>query len=202
MREYAVNEIFYSLQGEGYYAGRAAIFIRFAGCNLRCPFCDTDFSTAQQISADFILAKCRGLLPPGKPEPPLVVLTGGEPTLQVDEALLEALHTTFPEIAMETNGTRPIPAGVDFVTCSPKSDYLNTDYQPIAEADEVKVVYDGQRNPSKWARLINAKHYFVQPCDTGFPEKNKEILDLCVRFILMNPHWRLSLQQQKIINVK
>lgn len=202
MKTYSINEIFYSLQGEGFYAGRAAIFIRFAGCNLRCPFCDTDFSRGENLTADYILAKCRGLLPAGNPAPPLVVLTGGEPTLQVDAELLALLHSVFPEIAMETNGTRPIPAGVDFVTCSPKGDYLSQDYHPIPEANEVKVVYDGERNPSKWMRIIKARHYFVQPCDTGDPAKNASILEATIRFILTNPRWRLSLQQQKIINVK
>lgn len=198
MREYAVNEIFYSLQGEGYYTGTAAIFIRFAACNLRCPFCDTDFSKGTRMSATEILRACDELTR----NKPLIVLTGGEPTLQVDAVLCDALHEAgYKTIAMETNGTNPIPVGVDFVTCSPKCDFVN-DYETIKEADEVKIVYDGQHNPSKWLQYIKARYYYLQPCDTGNAEKNREIVNACINYIKFYPAWRLSLQTQKITNIR
>lgn len=198
MREYAVNEIFYSLQGEGYYTGMAAIFIRFAACNLRCPFCDTDFSKGQRMSAESILRACDELTR----NKPLIVLTGGEPTLQVDAALCAALHETgYKTIAMETNGTNPIPEGVDFVTCSPKCDFVK-DYETIKEANEVKIVFDGQHNPAKWLQAIKARYYYLQPCDTGIPDKNKEIVNACINYIKFYPAWRLSLQTQKITNIR
>lgn len=200
MKEYAVNEIFYSLQGEGFYTGTPAVFIRFAACNLRCSFCDTDFSRAQQMSAEYIVAQALELIPRGTTTP-LVVLTGGEPTLQVDEPLLAALHKKFPTITMETNGSRPVPAGVDFVTCSPKCDFV-AEYETIPEANEVKVVFDNIHDPAKWEKRIRAEHYYIQPCDTGNPDKNEEIKADAVRWCLMHPRWRLSLQTQKILNVR
>ena len=201
MKTYSINEIFYSLQGEGFHAGRAAIFIRFAGCNLRCPFCDTNFSRGENMTADYILAKCRGLLPAGNPALPLIVLTGGEPTLQVDAELVSALHNCgYKTIAMETNGSGKIPAGVDFVTVSPKVGFVPS-YPVNAAANEVKVVFDGNHDPDIW-RTIFAEHYYLQPCDTGDPDRNREILADCIEYIKQHPVWRLSLQTQKITNIK
>lgn len=198
MREYSVNEIFYSLQGEGYYTGTAAIFIRFAACNLRCPFCDTDFSRGSRMSAEAIVKACNELTR----NKPLIVLTGGEPTLQVDTALCDTLHEAgYKTIAMETNGSNPVPAGVDFVTCSPKCDFVK-EYPTIPAANEVKIVYDGQHNPAKWLQTIKADHYYLQPCDTGDPEKNREIINACINYIKFYPAWRLSLQTQKITNIR
>jgi len=114
-----INDIFYSLQGEGYNTGRAAVFVRFAGCNLRCPFCDTAFDTYREMTDDEILTEISSTshLAPRKP---LVVLTGGEPTLQVDEAFVDLLHRHGFEVAMESNGTRPAPQNLDWLTVSPK----------------------------------------------------------------------------------
>jgi len=199
-KTYAVNEIFYSLQGEGFYTGTPAVFIRFAGCNLRCPFCDTDFSKAIQMSAAAIVDKCLELIPRFCLRP-IVVLTGGEPTLQVDAPLLAAIHEQFPIITMETNGSRPVPDGVDFVTCSPKCDFVG-DYDCIPSASEVKVVFDCENDPERWEKRIEAEHYYIQPCDTGDAAKNEQIKADAVRWLLQHPRWRLSLQTQKILNVR
>ena len=109
-----INDIFYSLQGEGHNTGRAAVFIRFAGCNLRCSFCDTEFDTYREMSDEQILEAISQY--PAR----FVVLTGGEPTLQVDEAFVELLHQHGYEVAMESNGTRPAPRNLDWLTVSPK----------------------------------------------------------------------------------
>ena len=111
---YRVNEIFYSLQGEGANTGTPAVFVRFAGCNLRCPFCDTEFDSYTEMTAAEIADEI------GRFPADFVVLTGGEPSLQVDDALVETLHARDLVIAVETNGTRPLPADIDWVTCSPK----------------------------------------------------------------------------------
>ena len=115
-----VNNIFYSLQGEGRNTGRAAVFIRFAGCNLRCPFCDTEFESYREMSNEEIMAEVEAFSPQTSFIKPLIVLTGGEPTLQVDEAFVDFLHQHGYEVAMESNGTRPAPQNLDWLTVSPK----------------------------------------------------------------------------------
>ena len=114
MKTFRVNDIFYSLQGEGRNTGRAAVFVRFAGCNLRCPFCDTEFDTFREMTAEEIVVAISQF--PAR----FVVLTGGEPTLQVDEAFVDLLHQHGFEVAMESNGTRPAPNNLDWLTVSPK----------------------------------------------------------------------------------
>ncbi len=122
MRTFRVNDIFYSLQGEGRNTGRAAVFVRFAGCNLRCPFCDTEFDSYTEMTAEEILGKISSLHTSGRVGVrPLIVLTGGEPTLQVDEAFVDLLHQHDYEVAMESNGTRPAPRNLDWLTVSPKN---------------------------------------------------------------------------------
>ena len=111
---YRINEIFYSLQGEGANSGTPAVFVRFAGCNLHCPFCDTDFDTYTEMTAEEILDEI------GQYPADFVVLTGGEPSLQVDDALVDAMHSRDLVIAVETNGTHPLPDNIDWVTVSPK----------------------------------------------------------------------------------
>ena len=193
--EYMVNEIFYSLQGEGRWAGRAAIFIRFSGCNLKCPFCDTDFKAHKDMTAKDILGailqwnQCN-----------FVVLTGGEPTLQVTTEFIDMLHSNGYYVAMETNATRDVPHNVDWVTASPKKAYVEQGGVWLTSADEVKVVYDGEHEPDTFG--IEADEYYIQPCDTGNTERNKLIVEQCVKWVENHPKWKLSLQQQKIINVR
>lgn len=193
--KYLINEIFYSLQGEGRWAGRAAIFIRFSGCNLQCPFCDTDFKSYEKMTAREILRKLLDYS-----ECNFVVLTGGEPTLQVTVEFVNMLHANGYYVAMETNGTREVPCNVDWVTVSPKAAYVENGSVWVTNAEEVKVVYDGEHEPDMFG--ITAEEYYIQPCDTGDAKKNRAIINQCVKWVKQHPKWKLSLQQQKIINVK
>lgn len=196
MKKYKVNEIFYSLQGEGRWAGRAAIFVRFSGCNLKCPFCDTDFKAHTEMGEIDILEKIQSLSESCR----FVVFTGGEPTLQVDESLVALLKKWGYYIAIETNGTNRVADGIDWVTCSPKTLFVDNGKVIINYASEVKVVFDGKHEISDFG--IDALSYYVQPCDIGDKEKNAEILKQTVAFVEKHPKWQLSLQQQKIINVR
>ena len=190
MKTYRVNEIFASLQGEGYHTGKAAVFVRLAGCNLRCPFCDTDFSSYTEMTAQEILSAMRVY------RMPLVVLTGGEPTLQTDDVLIEALHGEGYYICMESNGTRRPPEGLDWLTVSPKAGSTLA----VTSCDELKLVVDEQTEISDSG--ITASHYFLQPCDTGDDERNRRIIHRCVEEIKHNPKWRLSLQTHKLAGFK
>lgn len=199
--KYKINEIFYSLQGEGHHAGVPAIFIRFSGCNLRCPWCDTHHQEGEMLEQEELLARVMEATQGQRV--PLVVLTGGEPSLFVDESLVDELSRRFDCVAMESNGTHRTPLNLDFLTISPKADFLE-DCPPIKEnrCSEVKVVYDGQHNPEKWYSSIQAKYYYLQPCDTGNQEENARILTECVDYIKAHPWWNLSLQTQKILSIR
>lgn len=191
-----INEIFYSIQGEGYHTGTPAIFIRFSGCNLKCSFCDTKHQAYTDLSEDEIVDRVASY--PAQ----LVVVTGGEPLLQLTPSLVRKLHSIGKFVAVETNGTQPITPGVNWVTVSPKEPFVGEKGKLfLTEADEVKVVFDGRgyKDPTFG---IKADHYYVQPCDTGFPETNEKILTYCIQFIKDNPQWKLSLQTQKILNVR
>lgn len=185
MTRYRVNEIFYSLQGEGYHTGTPAVFVRFSGCNRACPFCDTDHSAATDMTAAEIVDAVKAY--PARH----IVITGGEPTLQLDDALVDSLHEAGCYIQIETNGTLPVPAGVDWVTCSPKDGELNID-----RVDELKVVYldDPERVESLRSRF-GTDCCFLQPCS------GKNIGET-VRYILEHPVWRLSLQTHKLIDIQ
>ena len=191
-----VNEIFYSVQGEGAYAGTPAIFVRFSGCNLKCPFCDTDFKNYQEMSELYILESIKGLTTDCK----FIVLTGGEPTLQVTDEFLELLHNKGYFVAMETNGTNNVPPGVDWVTCSPKTFFVDKGKLAIKECNELKLVFDGKRQPTDLG--VKAEFYYLQPCDTGDKEENKRIVANLVKFVKENPRWKISLQTQKFLNVR
>lgn len=193
-----INEIFYSLQGEGAFTGTPAIFVRFAGCNLRCPFCDTEFESYTEMSVDDIINEISKIRQENNCWPNTVVLTGGEPTLQITTELLTRLNDDDNRcnVHIETNGTKQLPEGpIHWVTCSPKHASLY-----IQRIDELKVVYQGQ-DMSQYDD-IKAKVYSLQPCDTGDPIKNQEILQKTINYILHHPKWKLSLQTHKIINVK
>ncbi|MCR5271152.1 MAG: 7-carboxy-7-deazaguanine synthase QueE [Prevotella sp.] len=194
---YRVNEIFYSLQGEGRHTGRAAVFVRFSGCNLHCPFCDTDFSSHQQMTADDIVDTISQWQSCG-----FVVLTGGEPSLQVDEALVEKLHDAGFIVATETNGTHALPANIDWVTWSPKDQFAN--HVPplqLKKINEIKVVFDGLHDPEPYASIAKDAYLCLQPCDTGNNQHNQQITAQCVTYIQQHPHWHLSLQTHKLINI-
>ena len=209
MRDFRVNEIFYSLQGEGHNTGRAAVFVRFAGCNLRCPFCDTDFSDYREMSADDVIREISAF--PAR----FVVLTGGEPSLQVTAQFVDQLHEAGFEVAIETNGTRPVPENIDWVTVSPK---VKTHPRPPYEGesnvslgdwqrqpDEIKVIFDGKTDPDVFLppRHNNDSPFlYLQPCDVGDPLKNNAIVEACVEYIKLHPQWRLSLQTHKLVGFK
>lgn len=197
-KTYIIKEIFYSLQGEGFYTGRPAVFVRFSGCNLKCPFCDTDFKGGKVYSLHELAEEIEKVARDCR----FIVFTGGEPTLQIDAKLTGELHKLGFELAMETNGTRPYPIGIDWVTVSPKTDFcagseLYPDNRP---ANEVKVVYDGENEPLKYESVGILK--YIQPCDTGDPGRNRKIIEKSVSWLEAHPDWRLSLQTQKIINVR
>ena len=182
---YKVNEIFYSLQGEGYNTGTPAVFVRFSGCNLRCKWCDTNFSTYTLMTCEQLTEECLRLQ-----HDCMLLLTGGEPALHADSELINALKKAGYYIAIETNGTQQLPQGIDWVTCSPKEGSRVV----LKEVDELKIVYTGQ-DVEKWHRQIKAKYNYLQPCSL----KNTKRI---VRYILNHPWWRLSLQTQKYIGMK
>lgn len=188
---YRINEIFYSLQGEGANVGTPAVFVRFSGCNLSCDFCDTDFASYTLMSAEQIVEAVTAF--PAR----LVVLTGGEPSLQVDKVLIDALHAVNKFLAIETNGTKLLPQGIDFVTVSPKE----TGKLALFKADEVKLVYQNQ-DVEKYLHCISATYYFLQPCSVYDGEKYVDNRADVIRYCLEHPQWRLSLQTHKILNIR
>lgn len=198
---YKINEIFYSLQGEGFYAGTPAVFIRLSGCNLACPFCDTKHQEGTFYELPELLKEVDRVCDGSRPS--LVVLTGGEPTLYATEELCTALAGRFKVVAMESNGTRRPPVGVSFLTVSPKEDFVESTFPVVMDScQELKLVYTGENDPAKWLERIHADHYFLQPCDTGNEAENSVILAKTLAYIKEHPWWRLSLQTQKIINVR
>lgn len=209
---YAVKEIYYTLQGEGAQAGRAAVFLRFAGCNLwsgreqdrataACNFCDTDFvgtngpgggkfadptELASAVAARWPTRAQRGSR--------LVVCTGGEPLLQLDAALIEALHALDFEVAVETNGTQPAPPGLDWICVSPKAQATLV----LIEGDELKLVYpQAAANPDRFEGLA-FRNFFLQPMDGPEAVRNTH---LAVQYCLDHPQWRLSVQTHKIAGI-
>ena len=199
-----VNEIFYSLQGEGHYTGTPAVFVRFAGCNLRCWFCDTDFEKGVEMNEDEIVEAV--LQYPTR----YVVITGGEPTLQITASLCDKLHAHGLYLMMETNGTRPLPEGcqIDWITCSPKLIDVEEGKRKIAtirlrHIDELKVVFeDSPTQDMALYEQIPATEYRLQPCDTQDPLSNRAILNKTIKYILQHPKWKLSLQTHKILHVR
>jgi 7-carboxy-7-deazaguanine synthase (Cx14CxxC type) len=218
---YVVREIFYTLQGEGRNAGRAAVFCRFSGCNLWtgreadrhraiCQFCDTDFvgvgpdggkfATAAAL-ADAVLSRWpsvqHGRAQNGRP---LVVCTGGEPLLQLDEAAVAALHTRGFEVAVETNGTQAAPAGLDHVCVSPKAGAPLL----LTRGDELKLVYpqahpDG--DPARYESLA-FDEFLLQPLDAGDEEATRANTRAALAYCLAHPRWRLGLQTHKLLDIR
>lgn len=191
-----INEIFYSLQGEGRWTGTPAIFIRFSGCNLRCCFCDTKFDDYKILSVDEIIEAIADY--PANH----VVLTGGEPTLQITRTLIERLHDAGYYVQIETNGTVMLKNGletlIDWITCSPK--YADVRIQRF---DELKVVYQRQ-DMSQYLHLKPTFQdcLYLQPCDCGNEALNIENVKDTIKYIKSHPEWKLSLQTHKILNVR
>lgn len=216
---YRVNEIFFTLQGEGAHSGIPAVFVRFSGCNLKCPWCDTEFSEFTQMSAEQIVTEVKALYDIPNERRKMCVLTGGEPSLQVDKELINALHAAGFYICIETNGTRPLPEGIDWITCSPKAgespETLNHAVSRLAlrKVNEVKVVFTGTYDPEIWRTKIEAEHWMLQPLRYNgdwllmsgiddFEIDSNDNLDDTVRYILAHPFWRLSVQLHKIVGLR
>lgn len=182
MKRYRVNEIFYSLQGEGVHTGAAAVFVRLSGCNKHCDFCDTDFASFTEMTSNEIVAAIRQY------PTDIVVVTGGEPSLQLDCELVEAIHQAGRRIHVETNGSLPLPDGIDWVTCSPKDRDIR-----LQRVDEVKLVFTGD-NPEWAASLFDGAHLSLQPLSCSNTAET-------VAYIKSHPWWRLSLQTHKLIDI-
>ncbi len=209
-RLYLVKEIYRTLQGEGVQTGRLAVFCRFAGCNLwsgreedraraRCRFCDTDFrgtdgpGGGRYEGAEALAAAILARWPEGGGRP-FVVFTGGEPLLQLDAPLIEALHRAGAEVAVETNGSRPAPSGIDWLTVSPKAGVPLV----LTAGDELKLVYRQEgAEPERYAGLA-FRHFLLQPMDG--PDREAHLADACA-YIERHPRWRLSLQTHKWIGI-
>lgn len=190
-----VNETFLSLQGEGYFTGTAAFFLRLSGCNLACPFCDTQHQSFVEMTEEEIVEEA------SRHKPRHIVITGGEPALQLSRTLVDKLHAAGFFIHVETNGTLPLPEGIDWVTCSPKGDF------PQFLVDELKVLFMGDvTDPEAIISPLLGKEsgvkLYLQPLDTGNEKQNRAILRSCINYVLQHPRWSLSLQTHKIIGIK
>jgi 7-carboxy-7-deazaguanine synthase len=211
---YVVKEIYYTLQGEGANTGRAAVFCRFAGCNLWtghekdrnsaiCSFCDTDFlGTDGPGGAHFImaneLASAVAAIWGGSPHSAelrrLLVCTGGEPLLQLDESLVEAFHNEGFELAIETNGTRLPPSGVDWICVSPKAGSELV----LLSGNELKLVFPQEGADPEQFESLSFEHFFLQPMDGPARDENTR---LTIQYCLGHPKWRLSLQTHKLLGI-
>lgn len=196
-----INEIFYSLQGEGRWAGTPCVFVRFSGCNLMCDFCDTkheEYTKMTEVEMLNFITECDK----GSNR---VVLTGGEPALQLTEEFIEMLHAVGYYVAVETNGTRPLPPGIDWITCSPKSEFCDNAKVILDDSnfiDEIKVIYRGKHEDMSAYDSLSAMNYYLQPCDVGDPAENRRIMQEAIEYIKSNPKWKLSLQTQKILGIR
>lgn len=190
-----INEIFYSLQGEGFFTGTPSVFIRLSGCNLQCPFCDTSHQTFTEMSEEEIAHQAAGY------KARHVVITGGEPSLQLTDTLVEKLHKAGKFVTVETNGTHPLPHNIDWITLSPKDAFVRQGSQiALTRCHEIKLVYDGRPLPSY--PTLETLHRFLQPCDTGNESQNRQILNDAINYCLQHPEWRLSLQTHKLIDIR
>ena len=209
---YAVKEIFLTLQGEGAHAGRRAVFLRFAGCNLWtgreedraaavCQFCDTDFvgmdgENGGRYDAAALAAKVAGTWGEGTDDR-YVVMTGGEPMLQVDDAVVDALHAEGFTLAIESNGTLPMHSGIDWVCISPKAGSQTVQ----RSGDELKLVWPQPGSDTAEMERWDFANHLIQPMDSGDNESNRANVEAATAFVLANPKWRLSLQNHKILGL-
>ena len=210
-KRYAIKEMFYTLQGEGFHAGKAAVFCRFSGCNLwsgleksrssaACRFCDTDFvgvdgTHGGRYEADEVVKTILKVW--NGTGTPMVVFTGGEPLLQLDEALIQACKSHGIYIAVETNGTKEVPSGIDWVCVSPKPRSTLV----VKEASELKLVYpqpEAEMHPTRFDEF-KAEHWYLQPLyDDNILEHRSAVIEYCLK----RPKWRLSIQMQKVLGVR
>ncbi len=208
---YKIKEMYYTIQGEGFHTGRPAVFCRFAGCNLWsghekdrkdavCDFCDTDFvGTSGPGGGEFHYAEdlasfAQNLWPESVNAKPFIVCTGGEPLLQMDDAVINSLHENGFEIAIETNGTLIPPEGIDWVCVSPKA---NADFI-LQQGDELKIVYPQPGMDPAMHKDLEFDHFSLQPMDGPNLKKN---IDRTVQYCLKHPQWRMSLQTHKFLEI-
>jgi len=208
---YAIKEMFYTLQGEGANAGRPAVFCRFAGCNLWsgrevdragavCNFCDTDFvgvdgeNGGRFDTAFELAARIASFWPKAPGARPLVVFTGGEPMLQLDDVLIDAMHAERFEIAVETNGTLAAPANIDWICVSPKADAELA----LRHGQELKLVYPQPKAMPERFEDLDFEHFYLQPMDG--PDYSSNVQQ-CISYCLAHPRWKLSLQTHKITGI-
>ena len=207
---YSIKEIFYTLQGEGAHAGRPAVFCRFSGCNLWsgreadrasaiCQFCDTDFVGTDGVlggkyDVPSLVQAIDRLWPASYPANKYVVFTGGEPTLQLDVPLIDAMHAAGFTIAIETNGTLPVPPGVDWICVSPK---MGAPLRVQAGSELKVVIPQAGQNLADYETLA-FQHFFVQPMDGPELERNTR---LAIETCKQNPRWKLSLQTHKLLQI-
>ena len=211
---YSVKEAYVTLQGEGAQTGRAAVFLRFAGCNLWsgreqdrdhavCQFCDTDFvgtdgeGGGKFSGADALAEHVRSVWNAGQGRTggtPYVICTGGEPLLQLDEAAISALHKAGFEVGVETNGTLPAPSGIDWICVSPKANSILKQ----TSGHELKLVYPQSLAPPDTFTALDFDHFFLQPMDS---EKTVDNIAAAAAYCMKNPQWRLSLQTHKLIGL-
>jgi organic radical activating enzyme len=175
-----INEIFYSIQGEGFFTGKAAIFVRFSGCNLKCDFCDTQHQSGTEMTGDEILSQI------AKFPSNHLVFTGGEPSLFIDSDFIRLFKNAGYFIQIETNGTNLLPSNIDWITCSPKEKLR------LSEANELKVVFTGQ--DLKQYDQFKAAYKYLQPCSMLNTEE-------VINYIKANPEWQLSVQLHKLLNI-
>ena len=209
---YSVKEIYYTLQGEGAQSGRAAVFLRFAGCNLWtgreqdretavCTFCDTDFVGTDGSgggafkTADELAHAVEAQWPKNARGRRYVVCTGGEPLLQLDTPLIDALHRIGFEVGVETNGTQEAPEGLDWICVSPKAEAP----LKLTRGDELKLVYPQADAPPERFADLAFTHFFLQPLDNANREANT---GAATQYCLSHPQWRLSLQSHKLIGIR
>ena len=192
-----VVEIFHSIQGEGANTGMSAIFIRLAGCNKRCSFCDTDFDTYREYNLEEILQhiqkyKCRN-----------IIWTGGEPTLQLTEEILSHFDGYYN--CIETNGSRPVPKGIDYISCSPKVGLKQLN-EVLTEVDEIRFACELRTQIPAIESLPKAKHYFLSPIFEGEPadkmQFSRQNLNKCLEEIHRDNRWRLSIQLHKFLQIQ
>jgi len=190
-----VNEIFYSLQGEGGRQGEASIFIRLTGCNLACDFCDTDFETGQDMSLEEILSGISSY------HCLWIIWTGGEPTLQLNDEVLLFFKSKGYKQAIESNGLKPLSKLLDYTVCSPKGNNLTTIKKTNPKVNEIRLpVKSGDKLP-EIHELPEADYYFLSPLFTSQSSVTAENISYCVELIKENPEWRLSVQLHQLINI-
>ena len=190
-----IKEIFYSLQGEGANIGKPAVFIRLADCNLNCQYCDTDWKNGVEMSVSEILQEIKQF--PAK----MIIWTGGEPTLQLNNEILA--HFTYYYNCIETNGTNLVPSKIDYIACSPKVS-VNILHKNFAFVNEFRFPFVAGEVLPKISDLPNANNYFLSPILIGndvFDKKNTENIISCINYVKQNPQWRLSFQTHKYLNI-